>query len=175
MLKCERLEVWDFRIHIKTCTYVVLALYIARAQVLLLTSSFFLDIFFLSISSFPHVFRISSTAFGSFGICDLHRFHSYNIGNNLLYHSVAPERRREFPFDSSGFAPYGWRLTFLASVRSRIECVHLWCLAAFSLGFQFTFSVDGAAWYGENISGMRLTTRRAFKNQKANTTSRRFC
>lgn len=84
-----------------------------------------------------------------------HRFHSYNIGDNLLYHPIASETRVPFRF-----VPFrihtgkGWRFSSL-SAHSCIECRYLRCLAAFSLSFQFTFSVDDAA---RNISGMRSTT-----------------
>lgn len=73
-----------------------------------------------------------------------HRFHSYNIGDNLLYHLVAPEARVSFRF--AEFELYG-RLTFLASAHSRLVLYRLHrcrCLCIsqdflYSSSFQFTF------------------------------------
>lgn len=109
---------------------------------------FFLDFFAPRfphlVDSFPAVWHLR------------HRFHLYNVGDDLLYHSNSL-RRREFPFDSSGSHLTGKvDVSRLGSFVYRV-CAppRLRCLAAFSLSFQFTFSVDGA---GRNISGMRSTT-----------------
>lgn len=70
--------------------------------------SFFLEFFLF------RAFRLSSSFRVAWHL--RHRLHSYNIGDNLLYHLVAPEARVSFRL--AGFEPHG-RLTFLASTHSR--------------------------------------------------------
>lgn len=113
--------------------------------------SFLLLSRFLFFSGFPPLVDSFRAAW------HLHRLRSYNIGDNLLYHLVAPEARVSFRF--AGFEPYG-RLTFLASTHSRhsvssastpMLCISQDLPPPVS---NLPFSVDG----DRNISGMRPTT-----------------
>lgn len=100
-----------------------------------------------------------------------HRPHSYNIGDNLLYHLVAPEARVSFRF--AGFEPYG-RLTFLASAHSRRSVSSastlMPCLAGSSVLLQFSIYLPSTA---IEIS-QECARRRAFRNRKASTSSPHF-
>jgi hypothetical protein len=91
-----------------------------------------------------------------------HRLHSYNIGDNLLCHLVAPEASF---LPIRRFEPYG-RLTFLASIHSRHSVssasTPMLCISQdlpYSSSFQFTFRSPSTRRGGRNISGMRPTTR----------------
>lgn len=123
---------------------------------------FFLD-FFASrfphlVDSFPVVWHLR------------HRFHLYNVGDDLLYHSNSL-RRREFSFDSSGSHLTG--KVDVSRLGSCIECVHLRDSDA-SQHFLSVFNLPFPSTAREEIS-QECARRRAFENRKASTTSRRFC
>lgn len=150
----------------------VLSLHIARVSpgfdiffsFSLSLSSSFLDFFFFS--GFPPLVDSFRAAWHP-----RHRLHSYNIGDNLLYHLVAPEARVSFRF--AGFEPYG-RLTFLASTHSRRSVsstsTPMPCVAGSSVLLQFSIYLPSTA---TEIS-QECARRRAFENRKASTTSSRF-
>lgn len=121
---------------------------------------------------FFRAFRLSSSFRVAWHL--RHRLHSYNIGDNLLYHLVAPEARVSSRL--AGFEPYG-RLTFLASAHSRHSVssasAPMPCISQdfpYSSSFQFTFRSPSTA---AKIS-QECARRRTFENRKASTISRRF-
>lgn len=152
----EKLKIRDFRIH-------EILVYFHFTSLLVLTSSF------SSSSSlhwdFPSSFRAAWHL--------QHRFHSYNIGDNLLYHLVTPEARVFFRFTGRR-APYGRKDSVScldpSSVSSAPHLAAHFHSSRPVLNLLSFFPHRATA----EISQECVRRRRAFENRKASTTPRRF-
>lgn len=141
----------------------------ARVQAFCFWHRSSLDTFFFSLDFFAPRFPHLVESFRA--VWHLrHRFHSYNVGDNLLYPPVV--------LGGESFLSIRRVRTLrkvdvsrLGSSYACIECVHLRDAMSRSIFSQFSIYLLRRR---REIS-QECARRRAFENRKASTTSRRFC